>query len=1261
MKVLGLDLDNSPLLMENKSLKYAENIEVDDKAQSYINEPCWFQTMGLYGEFFDNKTWTLVGSISVPNGFILFGLLDNQSAIIAYNQETNSIYKTYVGNLNFNIDHPITGVYTYKNEDLVIIFRDDINGIRILNIDSFKSGVHNEIDYDKLSLLELSPNLNNFNLDISIGSTQGSLLTGSYQIAVKFKTVFDNYTNYTTLSETLAIFEKNGKAIAPNKISDKSININLSLSEQFIYKACRFAIIHITDESQLAYETEDISITTSNLQYTVLNTVHYNKISLEDIFIKTTNYHNAKDLVIMNNQLILGNIEKLNSDLDLSGINVEINCEPLDLQTAIDNKLSFFQAGEIYLFYIGLFNRKGDLINIIPFEHQNESNCDIEILNIDNKEFKAHKIPYSISQLVLQYQTMFEGNTWIFNDPENNTEEIIYFRSYNGTIVDPTTVNISSITSDGTNLYYNHSLFHVYKRYYIYNSDTNRYDEINDTNAEKQFELRIAQNISLLNYFSYYESYTKKLPYNTYKTISAQAFNVTAKINIPDYLQTSIESIQLFYIKHTYSNSRILTSGISVPDTVINNFTKQEYKGQFSHEYNSGSYILNHDNNRFYSFDFLFNKINSINGGLGKIANIEFQKDSQLSESTYTPEYTPVYKWDDTNKKFTDTIDENGIKFANITITELENITIEPEISDDYTFNFILSNNSNQNNITGDSYHRSYREYAGRVLTEGIYNLYNTHYKYNSLNNQILQVASSIHLFNDQNLIKLKGDTYINYLTLRMTTPSEDYFFGNTQYPEKDSNKAVYRWIIQAPLMSKLNINAHYSTITNKVYNISQSLFPFNDKELIELIDLPYEVDHPINNDLDVNYSEAYNNPGIEPFIYGDDLNKDNHSPYRIVRSLYYNPEASGLSLLTFKSDDYKDLPAKYGKITVLNTNDNFLYVHQEKNLSYLSIRDTLGSDPNTGASYLSSSDLFNIEAKTLGFDTTGFISCNSKFDTHMNHSGYYVIDNKLHRIFKITKDSILDITSKNVSRYFKDNIQTLANNNPFKNQGRYLFYNNDNNTLYFVQQQNNLNISYKPIIDKWISFHTRHPLYVINNTHKVFDISSKYIYSPSNGYLGYREPSYIKIVFNQYPTYNKQFNVVSWLDRVTVVDLPKYNETISQIAICTDYQGTDFKSINKNQKWYDSTSGVKKINQWRFNEIWDVVKTTPFMNNPVTFIKSALNDKIKWYQKNKIVDQYCYVILKLNNTNSNKWELIDIGVEFDLDNRNKQYEDKKE
>ena len=349
MKVLGLDLDNSPLLMEDKSLKYAENIEVDDKAQSYINEPCWFTNINLQGEPFDNKTWTLVGSIPVPNGFILFGLLDNQSAIIAYNQEINSIYKTYVGNLNFNINYPITGVYTYKNEELIIIFRDDINGLRVLNIDSFKSDLNNTIDYTELNLLEFFPDLNGFNLNVSIGSTTGSLLTGSYQIAVKFKTIFDNYTNYTNLSETINIYGSKDINLSPNKPSDKSLDINLKVVDYFLYKYCKFAIIYITDTAQLVYETQDVELTSNTLNYTITNLNFYNTISLEDVLIKSMNYKFAKDLTIMNNQLILGNIQKVKHLLDSNPISVEIGCTPIELEEAITKMEALNHSFFIYL------------------------------------------------------------------------------------------------------------------------------------------------------------------------------------------------------------------------------------------------------------------------------------------------------------------------------------------------------------------------------------------------------------------------------------------------------------------------------------------------------------------------------------------------------------------------------------------------------------------------------------------------------------------------------------------------------------------------------------------------------------------------------------------------------------------------------------------------------------------------------------------------------------------------------------------------
>lgn len=38
MKVLGLDLDNSPHIAQDKSLRYAKNITIDNKGQSYFNE-----------------------------------------------------------------------------------------------------------------------------------------------------------------------------------------------------------------------------------------------------------------------------------------------------------------------------------------------------------------------------------------------------------------------------------------------------------------------------------------------------------------------------------------------------------------------------------------------------------------------------------------------------------------------------------------------------------------------------------------------------------------------------------------------------------------------------------------------------------------------------------------------------------------------------------------------------------------------------------------------------------------------------------------------------------------------------------------------------------------------------------------------------------------------------------------------------------------------------------------------------------------------
>ena len=54
MKVLGLDLDNSPHIAQDKSLRYAKNITIDNKGQSYFNER-GFDFIGELDDILENK------------------------------------------------------------------------------------------------------------------------------------------------------------------------------------------------------------------------------------------------------------------------------------------------------------------------------------------------------------------------------------------------------------------------------------------------------------------------------------------------------------------------------------------------------------------------------------------------------------------------------------------------------------------------------------------------------------------------------------------------------------------------------------------------------------------------------------------------------------------------------------------------------------------------------------------------------------------------------------------------------------------------------------------------------------------------------------------------------------------------------------------------------------------------------------------------------------------------------------------------------
>ena len=93
MKVLGLDLDNSPHIAQDKSLRYAKNITIDNKGQSYFNER-GFDFIGelddilenhptnrhiipyIYSDA-DNHKYNIIGTIPTNVGVVLFCVVEH--------------------------------------------------------------------------------------------------------------------------------------------------------------------------------------------------------------------------------------------------------------------------------------------------------------------------------------------------------------------------------------------------------------------------------------------------------------------------------------------------------------------------------------------------------------------------------------------------------------------------------------------------------------------------------------------------------------------------------------------------------------------------------------------------------------------------------------------------------------------------------------------------------------------------------------------------------------------------------------------------------------------------------------------------------------------------------------------------------------------------------------------------------------------------------------------------------------------------------
>lgn len=618
-----------------------------------------------------------------------------------------------------------------------------------------------------------------------------------------------------------------------------------------------------------------------------------------------------------------------------------------------------------------------------------------------------------------------------------------------------------------------------------------------------------------------------------------------------------------------------------------------------------------------------------------------------------------------------------------------ENINLH-KFNKPFNISYINLNNSSQYNTAGDSYYRFHLLNTDRStvlpFAQGmIVELENNNDNlYSNIDNQSLQIASPLYHIDNisiDNNIELIGDTYLSQLTLRATTPARGYLYGDNNNKSFDSNNYVWRWVFSVPIESKYNIKARFNfTAVDRSFKPTSA----DDPILKQLFNINYQIDNFINISEGKGYSPIYNENGIEKFTYYPELTGTNNHPFRIIRSQEINAETLNLNWRLFKSNDYKDMPFNRGDIISLKTDNKTLYIQQRYGLNILQLRDTL-SNTDEGTSYLESADIFNMDPVELLFSPTGYIGCENYFDTHLNAIGYFVVDVIHKNIFAIKGKEIQMISASNMKHWFAKNLKDNLNN-PYKNNGRIWAFNEDTNTLYLAQHSHNENgnedgsftLSYSPIKNIWISFHTFIPTTGFSTRNGLFWVKNRQIFKVSKSNFGkYFEDSQedanssiLNIVCNVEPFTNKLIHTIIWKDRVDTVDSNliqsnNFHKTIRDILIYNDHQCTGYQPVESNNKWYDGSEGVNRVNLWRFNNIGDKLNID-YRNKEFINIDSlhgigildnnALNHGIKWYQINRFICQFINVVMTYDNSENanNRWELIDVMPEWIKDNRNK-------
>lgn len=487
----GLNLDTLPENAQSGDFRFANNMTLDNTYRFPINE------VGM--EFIDIEINNIRGIISFDCGFAIFAQESLPTIyVIKTNYETSPkerIYRKLIltSDIYFDIEHPIRGTYIYtQNEHLNIIFSSGVDGNfedKQIDIDKYGTSIEYSLTSDDMYTLDINPNLQFPSITSTI--TSGTLLTGSYQIAICYK-IDKDYSNYSLLSLPKYIYGTDNNGDGKNDGSAPNSNSNFGISYTLTnldihYKYYKIAIIYNNGTTYIVKTTDDISTNKSTFNLTNIDT--YSTSSLDNTLINSIYYSNSESLQIMNNRLYRANLKNnnlktKNNNGDIiyfddvaqqiaSTVNLELKTSIID-NTEIYSKSSQFikfQNDEVYALYLTFGDKKGNVIGSYPINSPNIigsgllNNTQYSTENITKEEIiipnpytiTLNKIKNSILNKTLSYTDDQIPLSQSFSHEECPSNDIIFtIDFYSGMIT--LTGNSNNLPGD-LDIYYQFSWF----------------------------------------------------------------------------------------------------------------------------------------------------------------------------------------------------------------------------------------------------------------------------------------------------------------------------------------------------------------------------------------------------------------------------------------------------------------------------------------------------------------------------------------------------------------------------------------------------------------------------------------------------------------------------------------------------------------------------------------------------------------------------------------------------------------------------------